>query len=401
LLFEKEVNAMESVREVLERLVVINSVSDPKQRPSNRAIADEVSNLCEDAGCAVTQYTYLEGEQINVVATKGGSEPYLALSGHTDTVGFNAKGWKDGLNPLAITERDDCIYGRGVSDMKLALATNIVAAASISPTQLRRPFALYMTAEEEIGCLGAKSLIADPLFQVAPYVVVCEPTGLKVANRHKGYMYMSVELRRERSSKKKPFSHSSDDRVTANVLETYLPRIIQALTEIKGYLRGLTHPDFDPAYTMLNLGDVKTAEGSAKNIIPTWFKLVFDLRPVPGVEMSGLEELVKRRVQRAFDGIPEFPGEQHVCLVKLERQPTPPFLNHDCTLPEWLGETNPHSVTYNTEAGLFQKAGASCAICGPGLISDAHGADEKVQLRYLKPDVVDLYTSTILSACGR
>ena len=40
-------------------------------------------------------------------------------------------------------------------------------------------------------------------------------------------------------------------------------------------------------------------------------------------------------------------------------------------------------VAFGTEAGLFQKAGISTVVCGPGHIAQAHQADEYVSLAQL------------------
>ena len=40
-------------------------------------------------------------------------------------------------------------------------------------------------------------------------------------------------------------------------------------------------------------------------------------------------------------------------------------------------------VAFGTEAGLFQRAGMSTVVCGPGSIQQAHQADEFVSLEQL------------------
>jgi acetylornithine deacetylase len=38
-------------------------------------------------------------------------------------------------------------------------------------------------------------------------------------------------------------------------------------------------------------------------------------------------------------------------------------------------------VSYGTEAGIFQAAGWSSVVCGPGDIAQAHQADEFLEIR--------------------
>jgi acetylornithine deacetylase len=40
------------------------------------------------------------------------------------------------------------------------------------------------------------------------------------------------------------------------------------------------------------------------------------------------------------------------------------------------GQNETYGVSYGTEAGLFQDAGAPAVVCGPGNIAQAHTADE-------------------------
>ena len=52
--------------------------------------------------------------------------------------------------------------------------------------------------------------------------------------------------------------------------------------------------------------------------------------------------------------------------------------------PAFAGSNRSYSVSYGTEAGLFQQAGIPAVICGPGSITQAHKADEFVALDQLE-----------------
>jgi acetylornithine deacetylase len=47
------------------------------------------------------------------------------------------------------------------------------------------------------------------------------------------------------------------------------------------------------------------------------------------------------------------------------------------------GAEHTHTVSYTTEAGLFEQAGCPSVICGPGNIAQAHAADEYVSIAQL------------------
>ena len=111
----------------------------------------------------------------------------LALVGHTDTVPFDA-GWAEALS---LTERGGRLYGRGACDTKGFIAAALAAAEGAELRRLKRPLALVFTADEEVGCLGAKRLAeARPLS--ARYSVVGEPTSLRPMRAGKGYCLADV-----------------------------------------------------------------------------------------------------------------------------------------------------------------------------------------------------------------
>jgi acetylornithine deacetylase len=50
---------------------------------------------------------------------------------------------------------------------------------------------------------------------------------------------------------------------------------------------------------------------------------------------------------------------------------------------ELTGRNDADVVAFGTEAGLFQEAGMSAVICGPGAIAQAHKPDEYIEIEQL------------------
>jgi acetylornithine deacetylase len=48
------------------------------------------------------------------------------------------------------------------------------------------------------------------------------------------------------------------------------------------------------------------------------------------------------------------------------------------------GDNGSHSVSYAAEAGIFQKAGFSVVICGPGDIAQAHQPNEFIAVEQIR-----------------
>ena len=103
----------------LHQLVSTPSVSstDPSWDQGNRAVIDLLAGWLSDLGFhAEILNVSTDGSKANLIATLGSGPGGLVLSGHTDTVPYDDGLWKS--NPLAITERDNRLYGLGSTDMK-------------------------------------------------------------------------------------------------------------------------------------------------------------------------------------------------------------------------------------------------------------------------------------------
>ena len=179
---------MYRVFNLAQKLISLHTVSDV----STRDIADFVSNVLEVEGFSIEQQIYRDGrsiEKVNVIARKcpNGEPVRLALSGHLDTVSYDDKQWHS--NPLDLTERGGRFYGMGVCDMKSFLALAMCAGMRISKDDLRHPFALVFTSDEEVGCVGAKRLVKEK-GRIADMFVIGEPTGFTPVILHKGCIFL-------------------------------------------------------------------------------------------------------------------------------------------------------------------------------------------------------------------
>lgn len=354
-------------------------------------LADFVSTFLEPAGFKVEQQQYnVNGvRKVNVIARKGGDETKLALSGHLDTVPYNEKKWLS--DPLVLTERNSRFYGMGVCDMKGFLAIAMTAAMRIRPNDLRYPFALVFTSDEEVGCVGARRLV-EAKGKIADMFVIGEPTELHPVNLHKGYVFMRAILQGVRG-------HSSEPAKGRNVIERALPTLIQRLMEFKQALESIHDVRLKPSYPTMNIGKVDTGIGSAKNVIADYCAVDFDIRPVPGQDVAEIIRALQNHVA------PD--GEVNGISVKLSpvRPSSPPFFTEPTSVV--VSETSvvmgsqPCSTSFNTEGGVFNRSGSQSVICGIGSIQQAHQPNEFVDSRYLQDSTVELYVQLILRICGK
>lgn len=353
---------------LLRELVAIPSVSSPDPRfdQSNRGVIDRLANYADDLGLSVEVRELPDGSgKANLVARLGPeAADGLVLSGHSDTVPFDASRWES--DPFALTEFDDGkLRGLGSADMKGFFAAALHAMASVSADSLRRPVYLVATADEESSMAGARQLVAEKAL-AAKHCVIGEPTSLVPVYKHKGILLQLLELE-GRSG------HSSDPKLGASALEA----MADALAVLRGYRAGIADKrdaDFAVPEPTLNLGRIEG--GDSPNRICASCMLTFDLRFGPGVGLdpAGVEETLRRTLEERLSS--------HEVKMVFESlvPPTPPFGGSaDSAIVQAIAsrlEAAPEAVMFCTEAPYFAELGMDVVISGPGSIDVAHQPNE-------------------------
>src|SRR5258706_631173 len=174
--------------DILRRLVAIPSVSS---LPNQEMIDYAAKRL---KGWDIAFYPYRDAawvDKMNLVAQCGPpGTAELALVCHTDTVPLDLA-WKGALDSAV---RGGKLYGCGSCDVKGFLACVLAAVSQIDVRRLSKPLALVLTADEEVGCVGAKFL-AEKKAVRARYTLIGEPTGLRPIRAGKGYALAEIVVR--------------------------------------------------------------------------------------------------------------------------------------------------------------------------------------------------------------
>src|SRR5215218_3596722 len=291
-----------NVESTLAELVRIDSTSSK----SNGAIVEYALARAVAAGmrARVTSYRDDRGAekfQMLAFAPSETEEVELALVGHTDTVPFDAS-WSEAL---ALVEREGKLYGRGACDTKGFIAAALTAIEETGVRALRRPLALVLTADEEVGCLGAKRLAESKPFR-ARHAVVGEPTSLQPVRAGKGYCLADVTVRGREG-------HSAYPALGASAVMR-AARLVTRVERIAEELKSDGHDSFDPPQTTLNVGVIQG--GTAKNIIAGECRFTLEWRPVPGQAPGLVADLVRREVERLRERDEDFDCE--VAVTRLD-----------------------------------------------------------------------------------
>ncbi len=372
---------------ILERLVAYDTVS----AKSNLALVDWVADYLDGCGVASALTRNAEGTKANLFATIGPPERGgVILSGHTDVVPVEGQAW-DG-DPFRLEARpadqgsgdrgsadqgSDRLYGRGTADMKgfIALVLALVPQALARPLAI--PLHLALSYDEEVGCLGVPALIrALPEGIARPLLaIIGEPTGMRVANAHKGIHFLRTRVTGHEA-------HSSMPERGVNAIAA-AAEIIAEIGRLAAECRAAApaHSRFDPPYTSFNIGRV--AGGTAVNIIARDCAFDWEFRPMPGEDGAALRRRIDDFV--TADLLPRMRFGHPDAAVETETMASVPPLVPDPASP---AEALAHRLTganeaattiaFATEAGLFQSAGIPAVICGPGSIEVAHQPNEYI-----------------------
>ncbi len=131
---------------------------DTTSRHSNLAMIDWIADFLAARGVASRRFYDPSGGKANLYARLGPSGGGgVMLSGHTDVVPVDGQAWS--VPPFSLTERDGRYYGRGSADMKGFLACVLAAVDDFLAAPLRMPLHLAFSYDEEVGCLGVRSLV--------------------------------------------------------------------------------------------------------------------------------------------------------------------------------------------------------------------------------------------------
>jgi acetylornithine deacetylase len=354
------------LRRTLAELVAIDSTSTR----SNLPVVELLEPRLEALGFKCERHAYRgeDGvEKTNLLGQRGSGTPHLALVGHTDCVPFDAA-WTEAL---ALTEREGKLYGRGSCDTKAFIACVLVALQRAPWAKLSRTVGARFTADEELGCFGAKKLL-DAGKGGARYAVIGEPTSLQPIRANKGYCIAEVELVGREGHSAYPESGASAIFRAGRLLER-LER--WAATELRTEIDSA----FEPPFTTVNVGLI--SGGRAKNVIPGSCRFVVEWRPIPGQPVGTVGEKIKELVAELRGADPGF--EARVRVTRADRGVETPataelvqFLSRESGKP-------PGTVAFGTEAPQMTALGAQSVVFGPGDIRVAHRTGEFVPVEEL------------------
>ena len=366
---------MNSVQ-ILDRLIGFPTVS----RESNLALIEYVRDFLAERGVEARLYSDAAGRKANLYASIGPSDRGgVLLSGHTDVVPVDGQNW--GSNPFRLQERGARLFARGAADMKGFLACALRAAHRATARPLWLPLQLAFSYDEEVGCLGVRSLIEDMAHWThrPRFCIVGEPTMLRTAVGHKGKTALKATCHGRAAHSASPTLGVNAIHMASDLIDKVRRR--QASIEHTG----MRDPGYDVPYTTLHVGVIHG--GTALNIVPARCEFELEIRNLPADDPAALVAGIRADAAAIAESI-HGDTDTRIDIELMHDYPgleTPP----DCEVVELAaaltGNRDRIKVGFGSEGGLFSaRLGIPTVVCGPGSIDQAHKPDEFVAIDQLQ-----------------
>lgn len=360
------------MKTVVDHLCQLIRIPSPSA-VSNRSVVEYAATSLRALGWSTRELPYQDPagvEKLNLIAAPPGQnveacDVDLVFMCHTDTVPF-APDWRNALRPNIDA---GLLHGCGACDVKGFLACLLSAVAEND--SVIEGLRIILSAEEEIGCIGAGRLLDQNVIRPRR-MVIGEPTSLHPARAGKGYCLAEVTVLGKEA-------HSAHPGQGVSAIYS-AARLIRAIQDLAASLAEETHPFFDPAWTTINIGTIEG--GTAKNIVPGQCTFQLEWRPIPGQSANRVLSDVGQIIAQLRKVDPDFRAD----VKPLRQQPgfeTPPDSSLVQRMQSLTGRPAT-SIPFGSEASIFAPVAEEIVVFGAGDMRTAHSSRECVPVAELE-----------------
>lgn len=307
----------------------------------------------------------------------------IVFTGHMDVVPVSEdemKRWD--TPPFKSTIKDGKLFGRGSADMKSGLISAIYAMIllkrhNIIPT---RDIILAATIDEENYMKGSRALYNNKIFEDAKYLIVCEPTDMKICNEQKGRTWADICVYGMTA-------HGSQRGAGENAIYLAI-KLIEKIkdSEFKDY------PDTFWRTLAINAG-------VEPQVVPDRCVFTVDARLQVGHSPEKIWEKLEELIQEVRVENPHFAASYNIADIRISWhtpkedkliQGVSSSIKKTGIIPEF------DIFTGSTDASMLIKNNLIPVIIGPGDLSVVHRENEYVELSQLF-DSCKLYLDIMLN----
>ena len=362
---------MSATVDILKDLIAFPTVS----RDPNRALIDYVVARLEATGADWQVIPDADGGKANLFATTGPRDSGgVMLSGHTDVVPVDGQEWR--MPPFVCTEEDGRYYGRGTADMKGFVAAAIHAFETAARDDLATPLHLALSYDEELGCLGVRSMI-DMLAAAPVQPVMCivgEPTEMGLATGHKGKTAIRADCTGMAA-------HSSLAPLAVNAVHLACDLVAAIRRRQQVIVDAGRHDNaYNIPYSTLHVGLI--TGGVQVNIVPQEARVDFEIRNLADDDPQAILDAIRADIAPIVSTAQQTAREADITLTVVNSYPgLETALDSEIValLRDLTGVNATCKVAFGTEGGLFARdLGIPTVVCGPGSMDQGHKPDEFV-----------------------
>ncbi|MCE0744343.1 acetylornithine deacetylase [Acetobacter sicerae] len=298
----------------------------------------------------------------------------LAFAGHVDTVPVEGQHWSS--DPFQLHENGARLTARGAADMKSFVACMLAAVPDLAAMDLKRPIHMLFTHDEEITCNGARIAMQQPQADhlMPSWCVVGEPTLMLPVIGHKGRLSVRLTARGKAG-------HSAYPAEGVNALHALGEAMAWVAEEARRFaFEGRQVDGFHPPHSTIQIGLARG--GVALNIIPDHAEAEIEWRTVPGDDAHALLDRMKQALAGTDQWMKKASPECGLTFEVINELPPLALPNNDplaTVVRQSVGTNAEGFISYGTEAGIYQQAGMTSIVCGPGSIEQAHRPDEWIE----------------------
>ncbi|AYU56064.1 acetylornithine deacetylase [Staphylococcus debuckii] len=380
--------------DLLKLLVEYNTESPPARNTD--PLQDEIQAFLEENGFEVQRRKMYDHDSIVVGVLKGKDPraPKLILNGHVDVANVeDPKYWT--YPPFELTEVDDWLYGRGVSDMKGGVASLFYVLERLRKegVEPEGDIIVQSVVGEEVGEAGTKyACEMSPEADLALVMDTSDNQALGQGGVITGWITVQSK-ETVHDGARSQMVHAGGGLYGASAIEK-MAKIITALKELEQHWAVMkSYPDMPAGANTINPAVIEGGRNPA--FIADECRLWVTVHFLPDEDYHEVVEEIEaylNRVAEADVWLRENPLQFDwggTSMIEDRGEVFPSF-----TLPlEHLGYKMleaAHEAVYDeqlvsgmtttvTDGGWLADAGVPTILYGPGSLTEAHSVDEKVK----------------------
>ena len=349
------------------------AVAIPSTNPkgNEKPMCEYVENLLKQND--IEYFTVpVENDRYDIIAKIHGhsSEDSIVFTGHMDVVPVSDDEilrWE--TPPFIPTIKDGKLFGRGSADMKSGLISAIYSMILLKRHNIKpsNDVILAATIDEENYMKGSKALLNNPIFEGSKYLIVCEPTDMKICNEQKGRTWADVCVHGMTA-------HGSQKGVGENAIYLAI-KLIEKIknTEFEKY------PDTFWRTLAINAG-------VEPQVVPDRCTFTVDARLQVGHDPSNIWEKLEDMIKQIKKENPHFDATYDIADMRTSWHTSKEDkLIQDIEKSLQKLDILPIFETFSgsTDASMLIKNSLIPVIIGPGDLSVVHRENEYVELSQL------------------